>query len=366
MKIAFITTNLRGGGAEKALVKLAALLAGRGHRVQLILLEHVVEHALPVDLSLVAVTPRGRTAPKGWWGKRRAASRLRALLAGLTSDGNFDLVVSTLPFCDEVVALADVPGAWFRIANTLSAEIALLRRSNPGKAERRLARYRQTYDGRNLVAVSDGVAEDLRGELGLARANVVRIYNAFDPGSIRTLAAAADPELPREPYVIHVGRFTPQKRHDLLLEALRISALPHRLVLLAARSSALEGLIARYGMIERVTVAGFRPNPYPWIAGADLLVLCSDHEGMPNVLVEALICGTRVVSTDCPSGPREVLRNELARYLVPRGDAVALAEAMRAALAAPPPEPSDSMQPFMPETVLAAYEELPARWRAAR
>jgi glycosyltransferase involved in cell wall biosynthesis len=91
---------------------------------------------------------------------------------------------------------------------------------------------------------------------------------------------------------------------------------------------------------------------------AELLVLSSDREGMPNVLVEALACGTRVVSTDCPSGPREVLRGDLARWLVAVDDAPALAEKMRAALAAPRPGPDAVPAEFTEAHMTAAYERL--------
>ena len=150
----------------------------------------------------------------------------------------------------------------------------------------------------------------------------------------------------------------------MLLDALRRSTLPHRLVLLTNPAPGLERLIAEKGLAARVTVAGFRANPYPWIAKAELLVLCSDHEGMPNVLLEALACGTRIASTDCPSGPRDVMQGDLARFLVPRGDPDALAKAMRAALFAPRPQAPDLLDRFSPEIALASYEALPARWRA--
>jgi glycosyltransferase involved in cell wall biosynthesis len=243
-------------------------------------------------------------------------------------------------------------------------EIEQLARRSRRKAERRLRRYREIYDGRNLIAVSDGVARDLSEMLGLRRANVVRIHNAVDTTAVRRLSAEPEPALPREPYLIHVGRFVAQKRHDLLLEALRRSQLPHRLVLLASPSAALDRLIAEQGLAGRVTVAGFQRNPYPWIAGAELLVLCSDHEGMPNVLLEALACGTRIVSTDCPSGPREVMQGDLARYLVPCGDAEALAAALRSAHSAPRPQAQDVLARFAPEVALSRYESLPGLWRA--
>lgn len=363
MKAAFVTTNLKGGGAEKSVLRIAGGLAARGHCVHVVLLERILDHAVPEGLALHALTAAGRPAIKGWLGKRLAARRLRRLFEHLSREAPFDAIVSTLPYCDEVVALAGLTPAWFRIANSLSVEIELLGRNGRFKAERRLRRYRRLYDGSNLIAVSDGVARDLTETLGFSRSNVARIHNAIDAAAIRALSTEHEPALPREPYLIHVGRFAPQKRHDLLLDALRRSELPQRLVLLANPAGALERLIADNGLAGRVTVAGFRRNPYPWIAGAELLVLCSDHEGMPNVLLEALACGTRIVSTDCRSGPREVMEGDLARYLVPCGDADALAGAMRSALSAPRPTGEVLLARFAPEVALARYEELPGLWR---
>lgn len=352
MKFAFVTTNLRGGGAEKAILNLASLLASRGHTTQVWLLERRIEHAIPERVTVHSLSTSTR---KGWLGKRWLAWRLRRQLIAA---GPFDLIVSTLPFADEVVALTRLPKVCFRIANNLSAEIAMLARRSPEKAARRRHRYRRLYGQHKLIAVSDGVAADLRNTLEPATADIRRIYNSFDIEHIRQLAAAAEPDLPGEPYVIHVGRFMPQKRHDLLLQAWKEAALPYRLVLLTPPSGALENLIDEHGLTGQVSIAGFRPNPYPWIANAELLVLSSDREGMPNVLVEGLICGTRVVSTDCPSGPNEVLTGPLARWLVPCGDAHALANAMRDALASPRQSLPENFAQFSSEKVAQAYETL--------
>ncbi len=266
--------------------------------------------------------------------------------------------MSTLPFADEVAALARAPRHVCRIANTLSAEIARLPAS---KTTRRLERYRSLYGARPLVAVSQGVAEDLAGNMGIDAQRIRTIANPFDFAAIRALAAEPCPLRPTEPYVLHVGRFAAQKRHDLLLDAFARLDGSHRLLLLTPPDARLAALIARNGLERRVTIADFQANPYPWMAGAELLVLCSDHEGLPNVLIEALACGTRVVSTDCPSGPREILAGELARGLVPCGDAAALAAAMRSALAAPRPDRAAidrALAPYDPTATLDAWEAL--------
>jgi glycosyltransferase involved in cell wall biosynthesis len=359
-----VTTNLRGGGAEKVFLRIGGLLAARGHEVHLVLLEHLVDHAIEPGLELHALTAPGRPCTKGFFGKRLAARRLRRSFRELARGGEFDLVLSTLPFADEVAALASLPRLWHRIANTLSAEIARLE-ARPAKAERRRARYRRLYGQANLVAVSQGVADDLRHGLGLAHANIERVYNPFDLATLRRLADEAAPGLPEAPYVVHVGRFAPQKRHDLLLAAWKRAARPEKLVLLAHPDPRLDAMIRAEGLGDRVVVAGFQQNPYPWIKRARLLVLCSDHEGMPNVLVEALACGTPVVSTDCPSGPREILEGPLARWLVPCGDVPRLAETIVAALRDPPSVAGVDLSRFDARTVVAQLEALPSRWRPA-
>lgn len=357
LKFGFVLTNLTGGGAEKAVLKIAAALLERGHEVHIVLLEHRVEHAVPSGIRLHGITRPGTRLHKGALGKWLAAWRLRERVADLNRERPFDLVVSTLPFADEVAVRAELPRHWCRIANTLSAEIDRLRRLGPAKARRRLARYRRIYGSRPLIAVSEGVAQDLRGPLGLAQVPIERIYNPFDLAAIR--ARAREPAgLPTAPYVIHVGRFAAQKRHDLLLDAwMRLEA-PHQLVLLTVPDPRLTAMIEARGLGQRVTVVGFKPNPYPWIAAAELLVLCSDHEGLPNVIIEALAVGTPVVSTDCPSGPREILGDALPQCLVPVGDAAALAQAIDAALIDPPDVSAIDLARFDSRTVAAAYEWL--------
>lgn len=361
MKFAFILPDLAGGGAEKAVGKLARGLIERGHLVHVILLAAGGSQTLP---DACAVHTLGERLARGLLGKWRLAARLRRLFDRLRRDGGneFDLIVSSLPFADEIARRAGLPRHWCRIANTLSAEIDHLAAGSARKAARRRRRYAALYGKAQLIAVSEGVANDLRLRLGYAGATIERIYNPFDLPKLR--ARSQEPAMrPNGPYLVHAGRFVAQKRHDLLLAAYRAANLPQRLVLLTDPAPALTALIDAHGLRERVDVIGFQANPYPWFAGADLLVLCSDHEGLPNVLIEALACGTRVVSTDCPSGPREILRDDLAEQLVPCNDVDALAAALKRTLAEPRPTVAAvdaALAPFAADTVLARYEALAA------
>lgn len=359
MRILFVIANLEGGGAQRAILNVAKGLAARGHEAHVALLEHRIDYPVPDTIEVHAIRAPGERLVGGWFGKWRAAAKLRRLHRKLTKDAPFDITLSSLPFTDEVVKRAGLPRVWFRIANNLSAEIAAL--GNPRRAARRRARYRRIYDGERLIAVSKGVADDLREGLGLRRADIVTIYNPFDFGEIRAQADVPEPDLPAEPYLVHAGRFQRQKRHDVLLDAFKASGLPHRLVLLTAPSPELSALIASCGLEARVTVAGFRNNPFPWYAKAEAMVLSSDREGMPNVLVEALACGTPVVSTDCPSGPAEVLTGEMRRWLVPCGDAAQLAARMREVVELKPAIESSLLARFSKDAALDAVEALANR-----
>jgi len=117
----------------------------------------------------------------------------------------------------------------------------------------------------------------------------------------------------------------------------------------------LSAVIAEFGLEGQAYAVGFQRNPYAWLRQADRFVLASELEGLPTALIEALICGTPVVSTDCDHGPREILIGDLARWLVPVNNAPALARAIDQSLAEGVPIPEDSLGRFAIEDVAASY-----------
>jgi len=183
MRFVLLTTNLAGGGAEKALTRIGIGLAARGHEVNFIVCENVGSYQPPAGCHFHILAAR---AGHGWLGKRRLAWRLNRLL----KSSPHDLLLSTLPFADEVAALARAPRHVCRIANTLSAELARL---PAAKARRRAERYREIYGTHSLVAVSQGVADDLQSHFGIAAGRMHVIANPFDFAAIRALATEPCP-----------------------------------------------------------------------------------------------------------------------------------------------------------------------------
>jgi glycosyltransferase involved in cell wall biosynthesis len=188
-----------------------------------------------------------------------------------------------------------------------------------------------------VIGVSEGVSENIRCAAGLKPEKVHTIYNPIlNQAFYRKAAEPMDHRwfLPDRDWltVVTVGRLTEQKDHDTLLRAIREAARERsvRLVVLGQgeRLAELQAVAEELGIGGMVEFARFDPNPYRYIAAADVFALSSRWEGFGNVLVEALACGTTVVSTDCPSGPSEILEDGRYGELVPMGDSEALASAL--------------------------------------
>ena len=195
-----------------------------------------------------------------------------------------------------------------------------------------------------VVAPSQGVAADVAAITGLAPDRISVIYNPVFRPELATLAEAPvdHPWLAEgnEPVVLGVGKLKIQKDFPTLLRAFAQvrNRRPARLIILGEGGGAAElmALAANLGIGGDVDFCGQVQNPFAFYRRAAVFVLSSRWEGLPNALIEAMACGCAVVSTDCPSGPREILEGGRYGALVPVGDAEAMAAAILAVLADPP------------------------------
>lgn len=197
-----------------------------------------------------------------------------------------------------------------------------------------------------VIAPSEGVGTDLKRIAGVPRERLHVIRNPIVNEALTTLASepvdhswfAAD----EVPVVLGVGSLEPRKDFATLIRAFaRLhEQRPCRLVILGEgeQRQELETLARTLGVADAVDLPGFRRNPYAYMARAGVFALTSRREGASAVIVEAMACGTPAVSTDCPSGPAEILSGLDPPALVPVGDDAALAECLAAVLDAPPSE----------------------------
>jgi len=329
--VAIFVPSLRGGGAERVMVILANEFASRGCKVDLLLvkaegpyLSTVSENVRIVDLNA-----------------SRVLTSLPRLVCYLRKEKPY-VMLSALNHANVIAILAKwIARVSTRIVVSERAMVSFSMQSNPGMMPRivfRLMRLAYPYAD-SITAVSSGVADDLAQAIGIARERITVIYNPVMPvcedhtetSSPHPWFAPGSP-----PVILGVGRLTKLKDFFLLIRAFAKVRIQRtcRLMILGEGElrEELEDLVKKLGLESDVTLPGFVENPYFYMSRAAVFVLSSQQEGLPNVLIQALACGCPVVSTDCPSGPSEILENGKWGRLVPVGDVDALAEAVLATL----------------------------------
>ena len=343
--LAIFLPSLAGGGAERAMLNLARGFRDLGHAVELVVASATGPYRddLPAGVRLIDLgSPRVIRALPGLarYLRRRRPDRLYAAMEH-----------------------ANLVALWARtLARVPTRIIVSVRDSGTGPVGRRDLRQRlclplarRFYPGADaVVAVSDGTADIAAAELGLARSRIAAVPN---PVITPDLAArAAEPPChpwltdAGSPVILAAGRLTPQKDFPTLLRAFAIlrARRAARLLILGEGPdrAALESLAASLGVAADTALPGFAANPFACMARAAAFALSSLYEGSPNVLVQALACGAPVVSTDCPSGPAEILHGVAQGQLVPVGDHAAMGAALEAALDLQRPLPAPPLERF--------------------
>jgi ADP-heptose:LPS heptosyltransferase len=324
MNICLVITNLSGGGAERATIDLAKTLKENNHQITIILLENKIAHAIS-DEEIHYLTKENHLL-NGWVGKRRLAKKLNTLWTELNKKKFFDITISRLPFANEISVLAKLDNLHLYIDNALSQEIEKLKKNSVLKGLRKSFRYKRIFKGQKLIAVSEGVKNDLLEFFKFNKEDISVIYNPIFTNEISNKSLIFNADIPKQKYIIHVGRTTDQKRHDLILDAWKEVKSKYLLLLLSDNPKKLTEMVIARNLESRVKVLPFQDNPYPFIRHAELLVLCSDFEGFGLVLAESIVCGTPVISTDCKYGPREILGQKYSNYLIPVNDKKSLSK----------------------------------------
>lgn len=335
MRIAYFFRQLNQGGIQRMIVTSANYFVEAGHEVTVIVIKPGGEYHELLD-------PRVKTiafaSPR--------ASKLQATLSSILKKQRFDVLFTATPELNTLTILA-------RALARSKTRIVISERNNTLVFFRNMkftlskltflsipVLYRFADA---IVAVSEGVAMGLR-KFALLPADRIRVIHnpAYSPDAGAALTPAEHEWFgdPGVPVVVTVGRLTPAKNQVMLVEAmaLLLKSRPARLLIVGEgpERPAIEARIAALGIGHAVQLAGFQLNPVSWMSQATVFALSSNYEGFGNVLVEAIGAGATVVSTDCDYGPSEILGDRWG-YLVPVGDAAAMAERIAFALDTPIP-----------------------------
>ena len=331
--IAFFIRAMDGGGAQRDMILLANAVAARGRPVEILTLvaEGPLRSLVGRDVTLVEVA--GGQLRTAWAGLRRTLETRQP-----------QAIVSAEAASNLLTLLA----AW-SLPKGSRPRIVLREVSTPSVSQE-LDPYRQTRwaygalrwlyrHADTVVALTEGACRDLAKNFGVPRKKLVLMTS----NAVIDEAQAEIPidERARVPgLIVAVGRLSPEKDQATLIRA--FAALPRdkdvRLEIYGTGPSQpeLSRLVVDLGLQDRVSLMGFVLDPFPVFRRATLMVSASRYEGFGNVIVEALSCGTPVVSTDCPYGPAEILAAGRYGRLVPIGDAQAMAIAIAESLATAP------------------------------
>ena len=332
-RVAILLPNLAGGGAERISANLANSLAMRGYDVDMVLLSATGPYLqlLRPDVRVINLQ----------------VSRMRSALLPLVRYLHKNRPNAMLACMWPLTVFAVVSQRIARVATKIVVAEHItwsIEQSRYCIWQRLLIRtsMRLLFPGaKAIVTVSNGARDDFAKFSGIERSSISMIYNPV-VHPLRTqseeVVVSILPEWKSTPFrVLTVGNLKEQKNHELLLRAFAIvlKKLDAHLLILGEGPlrPKLEILINELGIKDNVSMPGFVGDPTAHYQTANLFALSSDWEGLPTVLIEALACGTPVVSTDCPSGPREILCDGQFGRLVPVGDVAALAEAMTESLA---------------------------------
>lgn len=324
-----VLPSLVGGGAQRVFLDVASGLLSRGVAVDIVAAEDEgpLRADVPGQARLIVLDVS------------RVASMLPPLVRYLRRERP-DAVVSCLNHTNLVsIAAGRLTRPRTPVVITHHNHLSVSARHKVTRRDRGmpvLLRFALPLADR-VVAVSQGVADDLASTTGYPRSRIEVIYN---PVIFESLLAASHEALEHpwfvhkeRPVVLAVGRLVEQKDFETLIRA--IALVPEcRLIILGEgeRRAVLERLVTELELDDRVDLPGFVSNPFPYFRASDTLALSSRWEGLPTVLIEALPFDLSIVATDCHSGPREILEGGRWGRLVPVGDVRALATALTKAL----------------------------------
>lgn len=326
-RLAIFLPDLRGGGAERVAVNLANAFACRGYDVDLVLLAAEGDFLTDLQVGIRVVDLQVRRIRDAFIPLLRYLRKAKpqAMLACM-----WPLTVMAIWACK----LARVPVRVVVAEHTTWSRSDLLKRARVDWQVRRTMHWSFCY-AHGVIAVSQGAADDLAHFARLERCAIKAIYNPVVGESVQAEGIIREPAewcTGSHYKLLAVGSLKPEKDYRTLLAAFSQlqKTVAAKLLILGEGECrlALKKQILELGIQNSVFMPGFLKNTFPYYKNADLHILSSEAEGFGNVIVEALAAGTPVVSTDCPSGPREILCDGQFGRLVPVGDATALAEAM--------------------------------------
>ena len=365
LKIAHLTDSISNNGVTRVLLTLTRAMSDQGVDTTLLIFRPPENQELAdqfqCEIKLLEL-PASRPKHRFWnskWDVLRFASEDSSLVDAWADKNSADFIfIHGRP----ILRFFQTRTPHAVVAHNTKSKMFLPVFGSPRRALIR-SRVNKIYSSQPVISVSEGIRQDFISEFGIRPDLIETIYNPIDIGRIRQLAAEDSPDIPARPYFVAAGSARKVKRYDILIRAFALCDVHADLVILGQGEKLDEyrKLANCLGIGDRLHLPGYRANPYSFFKRALALVVSSDYEGLPTGIIEALACGIPVVSTDCPSGPSEILQGDLAEFLVPVRNVQALARAMEKVVRQPYRYPEQLFEQFEPSKVAHAYQQFASK-----
>ena len=346
-KVLLVINCLQGGGAERVVLTLGQGFYDLGYEVHVLRFKSRIDYDLNPNLNYHLLNfKRFKLIPKL---ERRDKVFAFVVDRYISKNiGRTDLILSNLDRADSILSNSKMPNIFYVIHNTVSL---LYKFDDTGTNHELRSKMMEIYSKHPCVCVSKGAERDFVESFGSITPTIA-IHNPIDRDGIKKLADAFVPDY--QNYIIHVGSFKEAKRHDVLLRAYAQTDQSMPLLLLGKGKlkDEIEQLVVELNLEEKVVFLGFQENPFPYIKHAKVKVLTSDWEGFALVIAESLVLGTPVISTDCQSGPSELLPEN---NLMPVGDIDAIAAKLSLAMKNPQQFHAEFNEALLPITIAQKY-----------
>ncbi|TWT52694.1 alpha-1,4-N-acetyl-D-galactosaminyltransferase [Rubripirellula amarantea] len=326
-RVMIVSNTLAEGGAERWASFMACHLGFETCEMTLVLFRRQIDYPCPGQVQVECLEHHSTLHTL------RTVGRLRQLFAKTEPD----VVISNGNYTAQFVgqAVRKVPVRWIaRFSGNIE-------HSNRTLAQQLGWLWLDRNIGRSetLVANSEGVRGDIRQRWPHLESRMKTIRNGVN---VQQTLSQAQRVAALKPLIVAAGRLAEQKRPDIFVDAIRLllrrleeTGQPREVEVVWCGDGPLrektQNQIESLGLTDIVKLIGFREDLHQWLAKASCFVLTSDHEGSPNVLIEAMAIGTPVISTNCPFGPAELIGDDRG-WLVPVGDSPAIAHALKEVL----------------------------------
>jgi len=369
-KIVLLNDSLIGGGAEKITLTLAKGFKQKGYDVHIILIKNIIDYDIDNEVKIHTLTDNGIIYRDKFLNKIALTKKLKQQINKIKKDGKILMYISNAEDMDLLAKKANLKNCFIRYRNSMYEYYKSKFKNKKGLKKiyykiKYYHRFKNIYNNKNIITVSKALEDDILNKMKIKPKIIKTIYNPFDFDYIKKKSKEYKPFI-NNPYIIYVAKFENRKNQKLLVKAYKKANIDILLVLMGKTYTEsdekylreLKQLIKELDLENKIIFPGFQKNPYPWIKNAKLFVMSSNSEGLPLVLVESLILNTPVVSTNCPTGPSEVLVGNLKEFLSPVGDEEGLAQNIKKVLKSYPKIDNNILQEFNISHSISQYLRL--------